>query len=182
MIKQGLVGDHGVDRDVEGVGDRKFVEFAHNAIEDALGQAVASLECQVDVRPSSIVALGSRSVEYDALDFRMASEDGGDHRYGLFREAVPFVHDVAVSLKRSIAAGDHVYLVVIGCSPYFLTSNRGASNRRNRADGLPAEHPELLPLLGYGNGSGGSLSLSSQVVALCAPAVPPVAAAKRRSG
>ena len=96
--------------------------------------------------------------------------------------AVPFVHDVAVSLKRSIAAGDYVYLVVIGCSPYFLTSNRGASNRRNRADGLPAEHPELLPLLGYGNGSGGSLSLSSQVVALCAPAVPPVAAAKRRSG
>jgi len=104
MIKQGFVDDHGVDRDVEGVGDRKVVEFAHDAVEDLIGQVLASLERKVDVRPASIVAFGSRSVEYDALDFRMAGEDGGDHRYGFFREAVPFVHDGAVSLKRSIAA------------------------------------------------------------------------------
>ena len=49
MLKQSLVGDHGVDRHVEGVGDRKVVEFSHNAVEDALGQAVASLERQVDI-------------------------------------------------------------------------------------------------------------------------------------
>ena len=45
------------------------------------------------------------------------------------------------------------------------------------------KHPAtLLPLLGSGNGSGGSLSLSTQVVALCAPAAPFAAAAKRRRG
>ncbi len=52
MIKQGLVGDHGVDRDVEGVGDRKVVEFAHDAVEDSIGQVLASLERKVDVRPA----------------------------------------------------------------------------------------------------------------------------------
>ena len=51
MIKQGLVDDQRVDRDI------------------------ASLERQVDIRPASIVALGSRSVEYDSLHFRIAGEE-----------------------------------------------------------------------------------------------------------
>ena len=64
-----------MDRDVEGVGDRKFVKFAHNAVKDTLGNAIASPERRGDKRTASIVALDSRSVEYDLFDFRMAGEE-----------------------------------------------------------------------------------------------------------
>ena len=37
MLKQGLVGDHGLDIDVEGVGDRKIVEFVYNVVSSASG-------------------------------------------------------------------------------------------------------------------------------------------------
>jgi hypothetical protein len=46
-----------VDRDVEGVGDRKFVKFAHDAVEDALGKVLVPLEREVDIRPSLLLSL-----------------------------------------------------------------------------------------------------------------------------
>ena len=64
-----------MDRDVEGLGERKVVEFAHDAVKDALGKAIASPERRGDKRTASIVALESRSVEYDLFHFRMAGEE-----------------------------------------------------------------------------------------------------------